>query len=396
MRFAVFALAAINVAVGTQGFVFAGLLPDMARDLGVTVGQLGMLLAANSLMFAIGAPIAAVLTARMERRRVIVLALLALTAINMACAVAPAFQHLVLLRVLAGVSTAFVGALATVTAAALVPPDMRGRAFAIVIGGLTLAFVLGVPVGSAIGGAYGWRTTFVFAAAICVLALVLILASVPKVHPTPVAPAAFGQALRKPLVYGPMIVTLLAFFATFTVVAFIGPVITYATGATGGGVGALQSAIGFGSLAGLALGGRAVDRGSDRRATLVALAVMAISLCAYWPVMAAEAGSVSRLLLGALILVGAAALFALIPINLAQIAVAAGPAAPVALALNGSLVSLGQGLGALLGGWLTDNIGAHAMGPGGAAIAVMALLISVGVGRAKQTASAATAGSGSA
>ena len=128
MPFALFALAMINVAVGTQGFAFAGVLSDIAKDLGISIGQAGFIVGASSITFAIGAPLAAALVAQVERRRVILVSLVALTAINALCAVAATYPELVLLRVAAGIATAFTGALATVAAAALVPPEMRGCA----------------------------------------------------------------------------------------------------------------------------------------------------------------------------------------------------------------------------------------------------------------------------
>lgn len=381
MPFALFALAMINFAVGTQGFAFAGVLPELAADLGVSIGAAGLLVAASSIAFAVGAPVAAGLVARVERRRVIVAGLLALAMVNLACALAPSFASLVVLRVGSGVATAFVGALATVAAAALVPPERRGRAFAIVLGGLTVAFVLGVPLGSVVGGAFGWRATFLFSAMVSLFSLVLVLTSVPRIEPADGASPRIADLTGNGVVLRTLALTLLAFTATFTVVAFIGPIITATVGATGAGVGAYQALIGIGSVIGLVAGGALADRGRARLITLVAFAVMATSLAAYWPLLALPPASVPPMALGLVILVGATALFSLIPVNLARIAASAGAAAPVALALNGSLVALGQGLGATLGGILTDAISPSAMGVGGSAIAGIGLLVSMGLSR---------------
>ena len=373
MPLALFALAMINFAVGTQNFAFAGVLPEIARDLGVTIGAAGLLVAGSSIAFAIGAPLAAGLVATIERRSVILVGLMALGMINGLCALAPSYGTLVGLRIAAGIATAFVGALATVAAAALVPPEKRGRAFAIVMGGLTVAFVLGVPIGSVVGGAFGWRATFLFSAVVSLLSLLLILLAVPRIEPTPGQRLRIADLAGNGAVLRTLALTLIGFSATFTVVAFIGPVITAATGATGAGVGALQVFIGVGSIFGLVSGGIVADRGGARRGAVLAFAIMAVSLAAYWLVLSASPGSVSFPILGLLILVGAAALFSLIPITLADLAATAGAAAPIALALNGSLMSLGQGIGALWGGWLTDTFGPAVMGPGGAFLALIGL-----------------------
>ena len=375
MPFALFALAMINVAVGTQGFAFAGVLADIAKDLDISIGQAGFIAGASSITFAIGAPFAASLVAQVERRRVILASLFALTVINALCAVAETYPALVLLRVGSGIAMAFIGALATVAAAALVPPEKRGRAFAIVMGGLTVAFVVSVPIGSVLGGAFGWRATFWLSAAVCALAIVLITVSVPRIMPVQGPRPTFGDITGNAALLHVLSLTLISFAATFTVVSFIGPVVTRTTGATGAGVGVLQMFIGLGSMAGLVLGGIISDRGKGRSAQLFAFSVMALSLAAYSPALSAPSGTVPAAAVGALIFVGATALFLLIPVNLAQIAAQAGAAAPIALAFNGSLVSLGQGAGAVFGGQLTDAFGAAAMGVGGAALALTGLVV---------------------
>lgn len=295
--------------------------------------------------------------------------------INSLCAVVETYPARVLLRVASGIATAFIGALATVAAAALVPPEMRGRAFAIVMGGLTVAFVVSVPIGSVVGGAFGWRATFWLSAAVCALAIILITVSVPRILPVPGPRPKFGDITGIPALLHVLSLTLISFAATFTVVSFIGPVVTRTSGATGAGVGALQIFIGLGSRAGLVLGGIISDRGKGRSAQLVAFLVMALSLAAYAPALAAPPGTVPTIAMGALICFGATASFLLIPVNLAQIAARAGAAAPISLALNGSLVSLGQGAGAVLGGQLTDAFGAAAMGTGGAFLAAIGSIL---------------------
>ena len=295
MPFALFALATINVAVGTQGFAFAGVLADIARDLGISIGQAGFIVGASSITFAIGAPLAASLVANVERRPVILASLVALTVINALCGVAETYPALVLLRVASGIAMAFIGALATVAAAALVPLEMRGRAFAIVMGGLTVAFVAGVPIGSVVGGAFGWRATFWLSAAVCAMSVGLIAVSVPPIAPVAGPRPQISDVTRNRALLRVLSLTLMAFAATFAVISFIGPVVTRTTGATGAGVGALQIFIGLGSMAGLAIGGILSDRGKGRPAQLAAFSVMALSLAAYSPALAAPTGSVPTL-----------------------------------------------------------------------------------------------------
>ena len=120
MPFAIFALAAVNVAIGTQSFVFAGLLSEPAGDLVVSIGTAGLLVPASSITFAVTAPFAASLVSRRERRGVMVAGLVVLALCNALCAWAPSFGWLLALRVLGGIVTAFVGSLATIAVTSLV------------------------------------------------------------------------------------------------------------------------------------------------------------------------------------------------------------------------------------------------------------------------------------
>lgn len=375
MPAALFALAMINFAIGTQGFAFAGVLPEMAADLDVSVAQAGLLIAATSITYAIGAPIATGLVATTERRRVIAIGLAALTLINLACAFAPSHNTLVGLRVLAGIATAFAGSITTVAAASLVSPDKRGKAFAIVTGGLTIAFVVGVPLGSVIGGAFGWRATFLFSAFVSAASLAMILAIVPRIAPAPGPKMRLADVTHNRPVLFVLALTLLGFIALFTVVAFVGPIVTRMTGATGAGVGAVQVFVGIGSIAGLALGGWLADRGDFRVGTSFVFITIILTLCSYYVTLGVTPGSVPFAIVALQTFTGSTALFALVPINLTEITRWAAAATPIALAINSSLIALGQGIGAIWGGWLTDHFEMAMMGPGGAAVALLGLVM---------------------
>lgn len=179
--------------------------------------------------------------------------------------------------------------------------------------------------------------------------------------------------IRNREVIGTLAITFLGFMATFTVVSFLGPVITHMTGATGSGVGALQAFIGVGSILGLVTGGMMADRKAGRGGLIAAFIVMATSLAAYGWTLGAAPLSIPNAVAAAHICIGAAALFAIVPMILTRSTELAGPAAPLALALNGSLVSLGQGIGSLWGGAVTDIAGLAWIGPAGSAVALLGL-----------------------
>ncbi len=376
---AIYALLLVNFAVGTQGFVFGGLLTEMAADLGISTGTAGFAITVSSVTFAIGAPVFAVLLGRVERRAILLSGLGILLVGNLLCTLVPDFGTLLALRVLTGTGAALAGSVGGATAAQLAPPEKRGRAMALVLGGLTLAFMLGLPLGSAVGGAFGWRATFALGAGIAVAAAVALLAVMPRVAAIPGPRASPLSLLRIPPVRAAYATIFLAFVASFCVVAFTGPLVNLVTGYAGAAVGPFQAAIGVGSILGLVIGGRTSDRPGGGRTLAASLLVSATCLLGFAALLAGWGVGLAVPLLWLAILLNSAAIFVIVPILQARLAALAGTATALALALNGSLVSLGQGAGAAIGGVVKDTAGFAAAGVVGALIAVAAVLTSRGV-----------------
>ena len=187
-------------AIGTEGFMIAGLLPALARDLNVGLSAAGHLVTAFSLAYAIGAPVMAVLTAGLERRRLLAIAMAGFTLANLLAALAPGYAGLLAARLLLALSAASFMPAASGYAAASGGPERRGRALSMVTNGLTLAIVAGVPLGRAGGEGFGWRATFLGVAGLAALSLLGILARLPRQPPSVTAesgraPGA-GQARR--------------------------------------------------------------------------------------------------------------------------------------------------------------------------------------------------------
>ena len=219
MRF--FALMLAPLAFTTGVFVFAGVLTPMAEDLGTSIGKAGQLQSLFTITCAICGPILAILTGKFDRKALLLLTLAYLTVMNAASALMPGFTGLAVSRALTGAFGALALPLASTIAVSLVGPEKRARALAVVYGGVTLAFLSGIPLGSAIGEIYGWRSSFWLASGLCAVALLMTLAFVPRV-PTPPAPpkGAFKAVMTWPTT-GYLLVTLLAFAAIFVVIGFV-------------------------------------------------------------------------------------------------------------------------------------------------------------------------------
>jgi DHA1 family inner membrane transport protein len=183
MPIAVFALALAAFAIGTAEFIISGILPPLANDLGVDIPVAGLLVSAYALGVAIGGPLLTLWTSRFPPRTVIITVMVIFTIAQLLCAIAPDYGLLLAARLLsAGGHGVFFGA-GGVMISRLVPFERRGKAFSLFIGGITVANLLGLPGGTAIGVAFGWRATFLAVAALGVIAAIALLLRLPATPP---------------------------------------------------------------------------------------------------------------------------------------------------------------------------------------------------------------------
>jgi len=180
MPFAVYALAVAAFAVGTAEFVISGILPLLAGDLRVSIPIAGLLVTAYAVGVAIGGPLLTILTARYSQRAVLIGVMILFAVSQVLCALAPDYGLLLGARLLSSVAHgAFFGA-GNIVVANLVRPERRGAAFSLFIGGITVANLLGLPAGTAIGVEFGWRTTFLCVAILGAVAALVLMMRLPK------------------------------------------------------------------------------------------------------------------------------------------------------------------------------------------------------------------------
>ncbi|NUS87481.1 MAG: MFS transporter, partial [Streptomyces sp.] len=195
MRLRLLLLALGTFAVGTDSMVMAGILGLISRDLDVSVPTAGQMVTVFALAYALLAPVLATLTARWPRRQLLLTALTVFTAANALSALAPTYPLLLATRVLAAAGAALYTPTANAVATSLVPPERRGRALATVLGGMTVATALGVPLGTWIGRT-DWRLTMWLVVALGAAALAgqaLLLRELPGVPHQPGPPGQPGQ-----------------------------------------------------------------------------------------------------------------------------------------------------------------------------------------------------------
>ncbi|MFI8367842.1 MFS transporter [Streptomyces sp. NPDC085466] len=362
-------LALATFAVGTDGYVIAGLLPSIAADLGVSTPAAGQLVTVFALTLALSAPVTGALTGGLDRRSALLVALGVFVVGNAVTALGTTYGVVMAARVVTAVGASAITAAASSTAAALQPPERRGRALAFVLGGLTLATALGMPLGTLVGGA-DWHLALWAVAGIGLLAALGIAVALPKVELPATSLADRMRPLGQGRVLGLLAVTTLALLGTYTLYTYITPTLGEATGGSESLTTLVLLVLGFGTLAGNIAAGRLVDRHSPARVLTGTLAVAAVAL-ALTPL--AVRGLPSTLVWGAVwgVTVG----IVVVPQQHRLIALAPA-SAPVLLGLNSSALYVGIALGGGLGGLAQDRFGLAPaeLGPVAAVITGLALL----------------------
>lgn len=257
-------LALAVFAQGTSEFVLAGLLPALAADLGVPLGQAGGLTSAYALGMVVGAPVMAALARRLSPRWALTAFLLLFVLAHVVGAVTDAFAVLLTTRVVAAVANAGFLAVALSTVAAVVPAERRARGLAVVLAGVTLALVAGAPAGALLGGQLGWRATMWAIAAVSAPALVAVAVG------TPTRPAGDGAqparaldelaVLRRPRLQVTLALAVLVNSATFGTLTFLAVLATSRAGLPEALTPGLLAAFGVGAFGGVTAAGRLGDR----------------------------------------------------------------------------------------------------------------------------------------
>ncbi|MFJ5708518.1 Cmx/CmrA family chloramphenicol efflux MFS transporter [Streptomyces sp. NPDC093105] len=341
MPLPLYLLALAVFAMGTSEFMLAGLLPEIARDLGVSLGAAGTLTSAFAVGMVIGAPLTAALARGWSARSGLLLFVAVFLGAHVVGAVTTSFPVLLLSRLAAALANAGFLALALTSATAMVPADRKARALAVLLGGTTVATVAGVPGGALIGSLAGWRAAFWAVAALCVPAALGVLRGVPGGRAEPVSLRCEFRVLRAPRLVRVMVLAALVNAATFGAFTFLAPVVTGPAGLTAPWVSVALVLFGAGSFAGVTLAGRFADRHADRL-----LAVGGPLLLAGWLALAALAHRPAALLV--LLLVQGALSFALGGTLIARILYEAAGAPALAGAYATAALNVGAVAGPLL------------------------------------------------
>ncbi|WP_331273016.1 MFS transporter [Motilibacter deserti] len=364
------ALALGGFGIGTTEFVTMGLLPDIARGVDASIPSGGHLVSGYALGVVVGAPLLAVLGAKLPRKTMLLALMAAFTVGNLASALAPTFDTLLAARFLSGLPHGAFFGIGSVVAASLVAPERRGWAVSMMMLGLTVANVVGVPVSTAVGQTMGWRSTFLVVTAIGVATLFAITRWVPDV---PVLAGASARqelgALKRLQVWLALLTGAVGFGGFFAVYSYITPTMTELSGIAESSMPIVLALFGIGMTLGNLLGGRLADWSVMRTVYLGLTSVVLTLVLFTWTVHHPVPAALTVLLLGG---TGSA----MIPALQTRLMDVADDAQSLAAALNHSALNVANALGAWLGGLvIAAGYGYTAPAWVGAGLAVAGLVV---------------------
>ncbi|WP_369377762.1 MFS transporter [Streptomyces sp. cg36] len=372
MPLALLALAIGAFGIGTTEFVIMGLLPEVADTFDVSIPMAGYLVTGYALGVVLGAPLMTVLGTRISRKRMLMLLMGFFIVGNVLSAVAPVFGLMLAGRIVASLAHGAFFGIGSVVAADLVAPEKKAGAIAMMFTGLTVANVVGVPLGTLVGQQIGWRTTFFIVAALGVVGLLGVAKLIPDM------PKAEGVRLRHEIaafrnvqVLLAMAMTVLGFGGVFAAITYITPMMTHVAGYADGSVTWLLVLFGLGMVAGNLIGGRFADR-ALMPMLYVSLSGLAVVL-ALFTLTAHDktASAVTVFLIGAL---G----FATVPPLQKRVLDQAAGAPTLASAVNIGAFNLGNALSAWLGGLvISAGLGYTAPNWVGATLAASAVVLAI-------------------
>jgi predicted MFS family arabinose efflux permease len=385
-------LALGTFAIGTEGFMIAPLLPDLARDLSVNLVHAGQLVTVFALTYAVSSPVLTALTGDIDRRRLLIASMLAFAVANFVAWSAHSYHALLAARILLAVAAGLYVPNANALASAIVEPSRRGTALSIVTGGTSVAVALGVPLGALVGDRFGWRLNFAAVGVLALIATAGLLSGLPRDIADRLPVASLRERLevaRQPAVLLALLSTMLWATGAFTIYTYLTSFLARAAEIAGSSVSAVLFMWGVAAVIGLRLGGRLNDRFGHLPVIVTSLSLLAIAFLGLSTSGVLLPPAVARVpILLAIALWGVSA-WSFFPAQQARlISIAGVKVAPVALSLNASFQFLGFSAGAALGSLTLANASPLALGWVGASCVVVALSLALAPSRRARSASA--------
>ncbi|QGQ97331.1 MFS transporter [Paenibacillus psychroresistens] len=354
--------------MGTAEIIVAGILGMIVKDLNVSVGLAGQLVSIYAAVFAIGSPILISLTAKVERRKLLLLSFAVFIIGNLIAYFSPNFTVLIVSRIVLASSASIFTVVALTVGSNLVAPEKRGNAIGIIIMGFSTSLVVGAPLGTLIGEYWGWRSVFIFIAILAVFAMIGIYAFIPKLAgQEPVSFKAQFKVLKNKRIISGLLITFFWMIGYQLMFTYISPFLQNSAGLNTNMISAALLVCGIFAVVGSRAGGYGADKWGINRTLIFSLLFHAVAL-AILPWVAAT-------LIGAffILAVWIGSAWTTTP-ALQYYLVSLSPKSPdLALGLNNSVLQLGVAAGAAMGGWVVYQFSVISLGWVGAIAIIFGL-----------------------
>lgn len=374
MPIALLALTLSAFAIGTTEFVIVGLIPTIAADLAVSVPSAGLLVSLYAIGVAIGAPVLTALTGRWKRKQLL-LSLMALFVIgNLLAWQAPGYESLIIARLLTGLAHGVFFSIGSTIATSLVSKEKEASAIAIMFTGLTVALVTGVPLGTWIGQAFGWRATFLGVSALGLVALVGSYLLIPNNLKQGKSAKLREQleVLVHPRLMLVFLITILGYGGTFTAFTYLAPILQQEAGFSASAVGVIMLVYGVSVAVGNIWGGKLADKHGAIKALTLIFTGLAVVLFALTITMTAKISALITVLIWGAFAFGNVPGLQVYVVNMAERYTP--NAVDVASGLNIAAFNIGIAIGSVVGGMVVENMSLQDTAWIGALIAIAALL----------------------
>ena len=381
-------------AIGTEGFMIAPLLPSLAGDLSVSTATAGQLVTIFALTYALSSPVLTALTGSINRPRLLVLSMIGFALANAVAWAAKDYWSLMAARVLLALAAGLYVPSANALAGALVGPERRGAALAIVSGGTTIAVALGVPLGAIVGARFGWRMMFAGVGILALIATVGLMSGLARDVGGALVVAGLRErmsVIRRPAVLKALLVTTLWATGVYTVYTYVALFLSSAAGIEGAYLSAVLFVWGISAAAGLFIGGTLTDRFGARPVIVLGLLFLTIAFVSLSVIAALLSKPTAVAPVLAAIVVWGMSAWAFFPAQQTRLIGIVGiKGAPIVLSLNASFMFIGFSLGAALGSVTLTHASPAALGWVGGLCVLASLTLAIATMRRARAVAAAT------
>jgi predicted MFS family arabinose efflux permease len=351
MKSRLFILTLGAFAIGTDGFIIAGITSSLVNDLGISYAAAGQLVTVFAFVVAIFAPILATVTANMNRKHLLVGTLGVFTIGNLISALAPSFTWLMISRVIAAIGAALYTPISTTVAASIVPKEQQGRAIAFVSSGLTIAITLGVPIGTWIGNNFGWRISFAIIAIAGLLALIGIQLFLPSVQNESALPLKQRLSPLKQLPVITFLVSCLGVtIGSFALHTYINPILREVGDLGDTGISIMLAIFGLACVVGVWIGGIMTDKIGAISMLMITIIAKCLTLAGFALLLMIPSSATTIFFVTIAIIMWGITSWALNPAVQKHLFLLAPQAPMIVLSLNATFLFIGIGLGSSLGG----------------------------------------------